>query len=86
MKRNYRRGEKIALVAMSETGKRLECISVVIDTLEGGPEVKIDSPAFREPPQIELAEMLIEDTENGLRYRGEIAGAILIPNFLWVSP
>ncbi len=86
MKRNYRNGETIALVAMSESGRRLECRAVVIDSTDFGPVVRLDHPAFREPPEFDLTEELIEQTPAGLRYTGEIAGAVLIPNFLWVSP
>jgi hypothetical protein len=86
MKRSYPVGERIALVAMNEKGTRIECIGTVIGVGEkGGPYVRIDSPAFRSPPKVELIERLIQDSSKGVSYEGEIAGAILIPSFLWVS-
>ena len=77
----------IALVVTNEKKRRLECVGEVIGIgANGEAEVKIDSPAFYQPPKIELVEALIESTPAGLRYRGDIAGAVLIPSFLWVSP
>ena len=83
----YTEGELISLVVTNQQGKRIECTSTVIGTGErDGPYVEIASPEFNKPPKIELITDLIERTEQGLRYRGEIGGAVLIPDFLWVSP
>jgi hypothetical protein len=87
MKKNYPVGHKISLTIVNERGKRVQCVSTVIGIGEkGGPYVKVDAPHFRNPPELELIEELIEEAPGGSRYRGEIGGAVLVPDFLWVAP
>ena len=87
MKRNYKIGDKISLVAVSQRRTRLECVGTVKEKGEmGGPYVIIENPAFKKPPQLELIAGLIEDSPQGLVYKGDVGGAVLVPDFLWVAP
>ena len=83
MIRNFLPGERIALIATNEHGRRLDCIGIVVERGDE-PKVRIDHPAFVNPPQLDLVGELIETTESGaLRYLGEMRGSVLIPSFLW---
>jgi hypothetical protein len=81
----YSTGTKIAFTAVNENSQRIDCIAEVISNTDSLLTVKVLSPIhmFKHPPEIELIPDLIEHHQEELRYTGEIAGAVLIPSFLW---
>ena len=81
----YQIGTKIDFTAMNQSGKRLECVAEFTGIVDGQPEFRVVSPAgtFKNPPTLQFIQDFIESDSQGLRYKGEIGGAVLIPDFLW---
>lgn len=85
MKRNYLKGEKITVCLINQNAsKRVVCEAVVTGESQFGPAVVVNNPAFQKPVPLELVADLLEETKHGISYSGEIRGAVLIPDFLWV--
>lgn len=86
MNTEYPAGTRIEFAATNESGKRVECIGEFTGVIANGcPEVRLVLPAgvFTDPPTFQAIPPLIEEGPSGLRYRGEMGGAILIPDFVW---
>jgi hypothetical protein len=81
----YQIGTKIDFTAMNQSGKRLECVAEFTKMVDGQPEFRVVSPAgvFKNPPTLQFIQDFIISDSQGLRYKGEIGGAVLIPDFLW---
>lgn len=84
----YPIGTKITFVAVNENSRRMNCTAEFVRETPQGPEFRVTEPRdeFTNPPSFQFVTQLIEETPTGLRYKGEIGGAVLIPNFLWKRP
>ena len=84
----YPIGTKIAFVAISQRGRRLDCTADFVRDTPMGPEFQISSPleAFTSAMPLQFLPRFIEETPEGLRYKGDFSGGILLPEFLWKQP
>lgn len=84
MKRNYLPGERIELVLMTRDARRLACVGIATGKSdEHGPQVRVTHPQIATTTgwlEIDLVAELIEPSEPVHRYRGEIRGAVLVPD------
>ena len=87
MDTEYTKGTRIAFTAAKESGERVECVGEFTGVVANDcPEVRVISPTavFADPPTFQAIPPLIEESPGGLRYRGEMGGAVLFPDFVWV--
>ena len=82
----FKVGDKISLVAVNQKSRRLSCVGTIIRIEGAWPTVRINDLAFKNPPELQLVPVRIKKSPQGFVYAGEIGGAVLIPDFLWVSP
>jgi hypothetical protein len=86
MNTSYIAGTRIAFTASRESGKRVECVGEFTGVVANDcPEVCVILPTdvFIDPPTFQAIPPLIEEGPAGLRYRGEMGGAVLFPDFVW---
>ncbi|QBG47665.1 hypothetical protein EGM51_09760 [Verrucomicrobia bacterium S94] len=81
----FKLGSEIKFTAVNEKSERLDCIAKIIGITSVCIETKVIEPLdkFTNPPEFDMIPDLIEEEKEGLQYKGEIDGAVMIPAFLW---
>jgi hypothetical protein len=77
--------DKIKLTLMNQSGRRLEAVSTIIEFRDGNPYVRVESDQFIAPLKIDLISEDIDLVGDYYQHRGELQGAILIPDFQWLE-
>jgi hypothetical protein len=83
-------GDKIQIAVLSESGRKVETVSTIrldADSVFADVTPESSGGALKQTVNIDLAPPLIEPGvgEAQFRYRGEIRGAVMVPDMFWNS-